>query len=103
MKWQSFILGASIGIIGGYAAKEVLSQKRKRSPEQALEYVKKQFKKHGPISGSWIHLEPEPYEKGFIHYSVYKGGISKSDNGSNKQYEFLVDAASGTILEVNPL
>lgn len=105
MNWKSFILGVSIGLIGGYAVKEAISQKGKVSPERVLEHVKSEFKKEAAfnISGSWIHMEAEPYEKGRIHYQVYKGGISTNEDGTSKQYEFIVDAATGSILEVYPL
>lgn len=103
MNLKSFILGAAAGIIGGYAAHEVLNNKLKVSPEKVLEQVKKQFKQNGPISGSWIHMEAEPYEKHQIHYKVYKGGISKNNNGSNEQFEFIADAQTGTLLDVRPL
>ncbi|WP_462411279.1 PepSY domain-containing protein [Neobacillus sp. Marseille-QA0830] len=104
MNWKSsFILGAVIGVIGGYAAKEFISKKTKVSPEKVLEYVKKQFKESGPISGSWIHMEAVPYEKHQFHYEVYKGGISKNDNGTNEQYEFIADAYTGTLLDIRRL
>lgn len=103
MNWKSFFLGAAVGIIGGYAAKEIISQKTKVSPEKVLENVKSRFKENGPISGSWIHMEAEPYEKQQIHYQVYKGGISKNNNGATEQYEFVADASTGTLLDIRRL
>lgn len=103
MNWKSFILGAAVGLAGGYAVKEIISHNQKASPEKILERVKNEFKRQGTISGSWIHMETEPYEKGAIRYEVYKGGISKQENGTNEQYEFIADAGTGTILEVRPL
>ncbi len=103
MNCKSFFLGAAVGLIGGYVTKEILSQNINVSPEKVLENVKKQFKQHGPISGSWIHMEAEPYEKQQIAYHVYKGGISKNNNGTNEQFEFIADAQTGTILDVFPL
>jgi predicted small secreted protein len=103
MNWKSFILGAAVGVIGGYAVHEILNQKFNVSPEKVLDHVKKQFKQNGPISGSWIHMEAEPYEKHQIHYKVYKGGISQNNHGSNEQFEFIADAQSGTLLDVRPL
>ncbi|CRK84447.1 PepSY domain-containing protein [Neobacillus massiliamazoniensis] len=100
MKWKSFILGAAVGFIGGYAVKEILSQKTNVSPEKVLETVKKQFKEHGPISGSWIHMKAESYEKHPMQYHVYKGGISRTNHGENEQFEFIADASSGTILDI---
>ncbi len=103
MNWKTFIIGAAVGLIGGYALKEVISKKVNICPEKVLSQVKSQFKQQGPITGSWILMEAEPYSKGQIHYDVYKGGISKQEDGVNKQYEFIADASTGTILEVNTL
>ena len=79
---------------------EIISQKTYVSPEKVLENVKKQFNQNGPISGSWIHMVTEPFEKHQINYQVYKGGISKSQNGVNEQFEFIADASTGTLLDV---
>ncbi|MBV7507338.1 PepSY domain-containing protein [Bacillus sp. sid0103] len=103
MNWKSFLLGAAVGLIGGYAAKEIINSKTNVSPEKVLEQVKKQFTKNGPINGSWIHMEAEPYEKQQINYSVYKGGISKNNNGTTEQFEFIADAHTGTLLDVRTL
>lgn len=103
MNWKSFLLGTAVGLAGGYAAKEVITQKKNVSPEKVLEHVKNEFKQHGAISGSWIHMEVQPYEKGVFQYHVYKGGISKQENGANQQYEFIADARTGTILEFQSL
>jgi predicted small secreted protein len=103
MNWKSFFLGAAVGAIGGYAATQIVSQKTKVSPEKVLEQVKKQFKQNGTISGSWIHMVAEPYEKQHIQYQVYKGGISKNQDGLNEQYEFIADALTGTLLDVNKI
>lgn len=100
MNWKSFIAGAVIGIIGSYAAKEIISQRAKISPEKVLENVKKQFNQNGQITGSWIHMAAEPYEKQQIHYQVYKGGISKNVDGKSEQYEFAADATTGTLIDV---
>ena len=96
MKWKTFVIGAAVGLIGGYAAKEIISKKINICPEKVLSGVKRLFKKQGPISGSWIHMEAEPYNKGQLIYHVYKGGISKLEDGVNMQYEFIADASSGT-------
>jgi predicted small secreted protein len=102
MNWKSFFLGAAAGLIGGYAAKEIITKRTNVSPEKVLENVKRQFKKHGPISGSWVHMEAESFEKHPILYRVYKGGISRNTNGENEQFEFIADASTGTLLEVRP-
>ena len=103
MSWKSFLLGAAVGLIGGYVTKEVLIQRTNVSPEKVLEQVKKQFKQNEPINGSWIHMVAEPYEKQQINYQVYKGGISKNKNGTNEQFEFIADAQTGTLLDIRPV
>lgn len=103
MNWKSFLIGVSVGIVGGYTAKQIISQKTKVSPEKVLEHVKAQFKQNGPINGSWIHMKVEPYEQHQVQYQVYKGGISKNNDGKNEQYEFIADALTGTILDIRKL
>jgi predicted small secreted protein len=101
MNLKTFFIGAAVGILGGFALKEAITQNI--TPEKILEKIKKHFKKQGPIQGSWIHTVVEPFEKGTIHYQVYKGGISRQFNGTNEQYEFIADASTGTILDVRLL
>ena len=103
MNWKSFILGAAVGVVSGYAVKEIISQKTYVSPEKVLNSIKKQFNQNGPISGPWIHMEPEPFEKHQINYQVYKGGLSKNQNGVNEQFEFIADAKSGTLLDIKSI
>ncbi|MDP4107744.1 MAG: PepSY domain-containing protein [Bacillota bacterium] len=103
MNWKPFMIGTAVGLIGGYAAKEMISKKVNRSAEKVLDDVKNQFKQHGNISGSWIHMEAEPYEKEQISYKVYKGGITTYENGEQKQFEFIADAGTGTIIDIYPL
>src|SRR5690349_21432367 len=66
MNWKSFFLGAAVGMASGYLTKEILSQNTKVTPEKVLGLVKKQFRQHGPISGSWIHMTAEPYVKNHL-------------------------------------
>jgi len=103
MNWKSFLLGVAVGLAGGYAAKEILSQKTSVSPDKALSMAKEAFKKQGPISGSWILMNAEEYEKDNLHYKVYRGGISRLTGEDMKQYEFIADAGTGTILEAYQL
>ncbi|MDP4161752.1 MAG: PepSY domain-containing protein [Bacillota bacterium] len=102
MNWKSFILGASIGLVGGYAVREAISQKAHVPAEKVLQNMKNQFKQNGPISGSWIQMVAEPYKKNQLNYSIYRGGITRTVNGENEQYEFIADASTGTILDVYP-
>lgn len=103
MNWKSFILGATVGLIGGVVAKEMITQKTDVSPEKVLEQTKRRFIEKGPINGSWIHMEVESYDKQPIQYRVYRGGISRNSNGKNEQFEFIADASTGTLLDVRAL
>ncbi|WP_066311102.1 PepSY domain-containing protein [Bacillus sp. FJAT-29814] len=103
MNWKSFALGVSVGILAGFAAKTVISSTTNVSPEKVLENVKDHFKQNGPISGSWIHMKAEPFEKHQVQYQVYKGGISKNNNGKTEQFEFIADASTGALLDVRLL
>ena len=103
MNWKSFFLGLGVGIMSGYATRELLSQKTYVSPEKALANAKAAFKQSGPISGSWIQMKPEAYEKQNLSYKVYKGGISRAFDDQIEQYEFIADAHTGSILETTKL
>jgi predicted small secreted protein len=105
LNWKAFILGLGSGLAGGIAATYLLEKGNDRSisPEKILEGVKTSFKEQGPILGSWIHMETEPYEKNQIEYRVYKGGISKNADNQSKQFEFIADAATGKILSISQI
>jgi predicted small secreted protein len=102
MNWKYFLVGVGTGLAGAYAVKEVVTRKD-ISPENVLEKAKDAFKKAGPISGSWINMNPENYSRPPIEYKIYRGGISRNLDGVLEQFEFVADAASGTILETNKL
>ncbi|MBS4191668.1 hypothetical protein KHA94_15870 [Bacillus sp. FJAT-49705] len=103
MNWKSFILGVGVGLASGYAARELLAQKTTVSPEKALANAKNAFKKAGPISGSWIQMQSEKYEKGHLKYDIYRGGISRQEGDRVEQYEFIADTGTGLILDAYKL
>ncbi|WP_019154895.1 PepSY domain-containing protein [Robertmurraya massiliosenegalensis] len=103
MNWKSFFLGLGVGVISGFATKQLLDAKTYVSPEKALANAKELFKQSGPISGSWIQMKAEPYENHNLTYTVYKGGISRFTDDSMKQYEFIADAATGSIIETKEI
>ncbi|MCZ0755171.1 PepSY domain-containing protein [Anoxybacillus sp. J5B_2022] len=98
MNWRAFIAGAAAGFTVAYAVQS-LRQHQLISSEKALALAKKAFEHAGPISGSWIQTAPETYEKDGIVYNVYKGGICRSE----EQYEFIIDAYTGTVIETSRL
>lgn len=103
MNWKSFCLGIGAGIIGSFAAFEIYSKKMYLSSDKVLNQAKEFFKQSGPISGSWIMMEPEDYEKPPFNYKIYKGGVTRIVNGKTEPYEFIADAKTGTIIEINKL
>ena len=103
MNWKSFLLGLGIGLVGGYAASKALVHTALISPEKALASAKKLFKQNGPISGSWIYMKPQSYQKEGFTFTVYKGGISKRENGQLRQYQFVADAKTGSIIDVEKI
>ncbi|MGD6802636.1 hypothetical protein ACQCVK_18205 [Rossellomorea vietnamensis] len=103
MNWKSFLLGAGVGIAGGYLLKETLDTQTLHSPEKVLQTMKTAFKKEGPINGSWIGMVPESYEVYPIKTKVYRGGISRHKDGALQQYEFIADSKTGTILNIHQL
>lgn len=102
MRWKTFILGVAVGALSGYATNKYISTQTFISAEKVLEGAKNRFKEQGPISGSWIHMKVEPFDKNNLTYQVYKGGISRnsSTNGNREQFEFIADAKTGTLLDV---
>ncbi|WP_214481670.1 PepSY domain-containing protein [Bacillus sp. SM2101] len=99
MGWKKFILGIGIGLAGAYVVQNSMSNTL-LSPEKALKIVKDAFKENGSINGSWINMSPKSIKKDHINYRVYEGGISRNEDGQSTQYTFIVDAQTGTILEV---
>ena len=101
MNWKTFLLGTAAGFAAGYATKQLLDQSSKPSPDKVLAQVKETVKKDGNIYGSWILMKPENYSKNDLDYEVYKGGITRNTEGKREQFEFVADASTGTILELN--
>ena len=73
------------------------------SGEKVLANVKSAFKKEGRIDGSWLQTIPESYQKYAVKTKVYRGGITRRQNGEQQQFEFIADAYTGTVLDIYPL
>ncbi|ARI76763.1 PepSY domain-containing protein [Halobacillus mangrovi] len=100
MNWKKVAIAAGVGALAGYVVKEQLGNNQGVTPEKALKIAKEAFKKQGPISGSWIYMKPEELNKNGINYDVYRGGISKNQDGETSQFEFYIDTETGTIVDV---
>lgn len=99
MSSKRFLVGAGIGLVIGSFLKEQW-QKEHISPEKALRIVKRKLGQRGTVEGSWIHMIPETFEKKLLDYTVYRGGVSSTIEGEFHQFDFVVDANTGTILEL---
>lgn len=100
MDWKKVAIAAGVGASVGYVLADQLSKRQTVTPEKALKSAKESFKQQGPISGSWIYMKPEEFVKNGLTYTVYHGGITRTIDGENAQYEFYVDAETGSIIEV---
>jgi predicted small secreted protein len=99
LNWKTFLVGIGTGVAAGIALRECMAKKQTVSAETALANAKAAFKKHGPIQGSWIQMEKQPYTKSLLEYEVYIGGISRLENNETVQYEFIADSKTGVILD----
>ncbi|MDU0811104.1 PepSY domain-containing protein [Bacillus amyloliquefaciens] len=99
MKLRHFLLGAGVGLFAAIAVKKY-AMKPYISSEKALRIVKAAFKQRGPIDGSWIYTEPEPYQVNGETIQVYKTGVTRSAFGELEQYEVMVNAKTGQIVDV---
>lgn len=104
MKIKDFCAGVLTGVVGGIVVNEVINRANPNvSPDSVLSDVKDAFKKEGPIDGSWIVMKTEPYVDGLIELDVYRGGVSRITEGSFEQFEFVADATTGTIVEIEKI
>ena len=100
MNWKTFISGVAAGFAAGYVVKELANQGNIASPEKILSTIKSTIGQSGEtIRGSWIMMKPEKYTKNELDYNVYKGGLTKQEGTEATQYEFIADAATGTIID----
>src|SRR5690625_1055929 len=70
--------------------------------DQALQIAKETLQKAGPIHSSWIFMKKERLIKNGLTYYTYRGGISRLENGEQKQYTYYIDSKSGAIMDVDP-
>nr|WGD68624.1 PepSY domain-containing protein [Bacillus subtilis] len=100
MKLRHLLLGAGLGICTAVVVKQYV-MKPYISSEKALRIVKSAFKRRKcTIDGSWIYTQPEPYNINGETVQVYKTGITRSAFGELEQYEVMVDAKTGEIVDV---
>ncbi|MBC2025073.1 PepSY domain-containing protein [Listeria booriae] len=100
MNWKVFITGVVAGAVAGHFINHYLLEPKTISGDVILENVKEAFKQEGPIEGSWIQLKKQHYKKFAMDTFVYHGGITAIRDGERKQFEFIADATTGTVIDV---
>ncbi|WP_283153859.1 hypothetical protein [Guptibacillus hwajinpoensis] len=101
MKTRDLLIGALIG--AGAAAittSTIASKKTYISPEKALKAVKGAVKSIYTVKGSWIHMKTDSVKKFDLPFTVYAGGLTCEKEGQLQQLEFMVDAETGTLVEL---
>ena len=97
MNWKRTIVALGLGVATGYFVKSKLNELPVQ-PERALKLAKEKFKENGAVSGSWIFMKSEKLALHGLNYLVYRGGITRTIDGENQQYEFYVDVFTGSII-----
>lgn len=92
------IFGA--GLTCGYKIASLMKKNKTIHGDEILTMVKKAFLEEGPIEGSWIELKKVPLRKFAFKTDVYYGGISRMEEDTLVQYEFIADAYTGSILDL---
>ncbi|MQR95232.1 peptidase M4 [Fictibacillus phosphorivorans] len=99
MNWRNLILAGLTGAAIGYVVTK--KQTETITPEKALKQLKEKASEHYRISGAWIMVKAEEKNVHGLPYSVYKGGFSSSSPGTEaSHFEFLIDASTGSVLEL---
>lgn len=99
MKLKRFFIGVSIGVVVGLTFQNLL-RRDILSPEKALKKVIYTLKEKGLVEGSWVHMIPENYKHNSNQLTIYRGGVSCMIEGEVYQYDFIVNALTGEILEL---
>ena len=101
MKLRDFAIGVVAGLAAAVIIKEISDRTLPyKSADEILAELKQQFKKDGHIEGSWIYMKPEYFQNGYTSIPAYRGGITQIIDGESKDFEFVVDAHQGILLEV---
>ncbi|WP_270180607.1 PepSY domain-containing protein [Alkalihalobacillus sp. CinArs1] len=98
---KDLLLGALIGAGAALAATSLATCKKSTiPPEKALKSVKEAVKHSYAVKGSWIHMKTDSIKKFDVPFTVYSGGLTCEKAGRLEQMDFVVDANTGTIVEL---
>jgi predicted small secreted protein len=101
MKLRDFLIGVATGVAASIIIKEASEKISPFVPaNKVLDNVKDEFKKESPIDGSWIYMKAEDFNNGIMSIPVYRGGITRMNNGELETFDFAADARSGVVVEL---
>lgn len=101
MKIRDLVIGALIGAGAAVVATSITANKKSTiSPEKALKSVKGAVKPSYTVKGSWIHMKTDSINKFEVPFTVYSGGLTCEKEGKLEQLDFMVDAGTGTLVEL---
>ncbi|MCC5895156.1 MAG: hypothetical protein JJU16_06795 [Alkalibacterium sp.] len=91
---------ALLSFVLGVSAFAFIKKHKTLKADELLKSIKKEFLKEGPIDGSWIELTKVPWKKFAYETDVYYGGISRYEENKLVQYEFIVNAYTGSLIDL---
>ena len=96
-----WLIPVTLGLsrFAGFVAGKIFGD-RKLNPNSILKTIISDFKKEGPISGSWINHQARPFQRFAIRTLAYEGGITRQEDDQLTTYQFWADAYTGSILEM---
>ena len=99
---KPLVVSATLGASGlaGFLIGKLLGN-RKMSANKILRRIRRDFRTEGPVAGSWIEHFTKPYQPFAFKTDVYRGGISRIEDGQVVNYNFLADAHTGTLLQLD--
>lgn len=100
IEWTVVAVSVILSFVLGLLTFSVYKKKKTKSADDILKSVKKEFLKEGPIDGSWIELTKVPWKKFAYETDVYYGGISRYEEDKLVQYEFIVNAYTGSMIDI---
>lgn len=100
VEWVIVASSLVLSFILGLLTFSLYKKNKTLSADDILKSVKKEFLKEGPIDGSWIELTKVPWKKFAYETDVYYGGISRYEENKLVQYEFIVNAYTGSMIDI---
>ncbi|MBN8209501.1 hypothetical protein JI666_12155 [Bacillus sp. NTK071] len=101
MRTRDVLVGALIGAsAAAISTASIASRQTYLSPEKALKAVKGAVKPVYTIKGSWIHMKTDSVEKFNLPFTVYSGGLTCEKDDQLLQLDFMVDAETGTLVDL---